>query len=139
VKMRLMQRSVQMNVERCVRLVQKPKPPRRWLVLCRSWEFSDKQARQSWAALYRAQWATASDWRMRLLHFEVSIPALGSRDYIYAFLAHNAMPETIVNVFEALVEEGLLTRREAGPMEEAILDHVGSDGDWALPKEEKVG
>jgi hypothetical protein len=37
-----------------------PPPPPLWLTLAQVWGLSERQTRQSWAALSRARWSTAA-------------------------------------------------------------------------------
>jgi hypothetical protein len=68
---------------------------------------------------------------MSLCHFEGQAPTLRTPERVFHFLATSVQPETVVGVIEALVSEGLLTRREGHAIEECILAHVGATGDWA--------
>jgi hypothetical protein len=111
-----------------------PPPPPLWLTLAQYWRLSERQTRQTWAALYRARWQVASAWRMVLVHFEGQHPSLRSPERVWNFLSVNVQPETCINVIEALISERLLSRREGSQIEEHILSHVSADGDWAIPK-----
>jgi hypothetical protein len=105
-----------------------------WLTLAEFWGLSTQQSRQAWSALYRARWTTAANWRRVLVHFEGQRPTLRSPERVFAFLAAQVMPETILGVIEGLISEGLLTRREGNAIEERVLRHVGPTGDWAAVK-----
>jgi hypothetical protein len=112
-------------------MVPPPPPPPLWLTLAQYWGLSERQTRQVWTAIYRARWQVAAAWRMSLTHFEGQHPRLRSPERVQHFLRENVMPETIVNVVEALISERLLSRVEGGQIEEKILVHVGATGDWA--------
>ena len=108
-----------------------PPPPPLWLSLAQFWGLSTRQSRLAWAALYRARWSAASAWRVTLVHFEGQAPALRSHERVWHFLAVNVQPETVLDVIEALISERLLSRQEGTAIEECILAHVGTGGDWA--------
>jgi hypothetical protein len=108
-------------------------PPPLWQVLAQFWGLSERQTRQSWSALYRARLRPSSTWRLTLCHFEGQHPTLRSPERVWHFLATNVQPQAVVDVIEALISEGLLSRGEGGQIEEAILGCVGREGDWAPP------
>jgi hypothetical protein len=110
------------------------------VTLCQFWGLSERQTRQTWAALSRARWTVAASWRLALCHFEGQAPALRSPERVLHFLAVNVRPQTVLGVLEALIQERLLSRAEGSAIEECLLTRVGATGDWTFPqaKEESV-
>mgnify|MGYP003393792071 CR=1 FL=1 len=85
------------------------------------------QARQLWAAVTKASWSLARDFRQRALLFD----RLAHRpERIKDYLEIDLSPARMVDLIESLHLEGMLDRAEASGMQERLLEHADKDGRW---------
>jgi hypothetical protein len=49
---------------------------------------------------------------------------------VYHLVYGVCVPQAVIEVLEALVEEGHLARGQATAIEEAVLGNVGREGEW---------
>jgi hypothetical protein len=97
----------------------------------------DTHAGRWWKALCQARWSTSKSWQHALLLFDQSPHTLAQLDRVLPFLREVSPPGRVMQVVEALWRERLLTRAEAGYVEDKILSCVGKEGEWryeALPE-----
>ena len=115
-------------------------PPRALGVLCQFWGLSPAQQATWWTALAQARWTVAVQWRERVRAADAPCsPGLGGPPPPLArtplpqarVLVHQqCAPAIIMDVLEALVGEGALTRSCASALEEHILRAVNAQGQW---------
>ena len=79
-------------------------------------------SRTRWRALERAQWSEAHAFRHSLLLFDAR-PRL-TPDAVVRFVDQVASPQRLIELLEALVQEGRLSRHEANTLMEAVLARV---------------
>ena len=114
-------------------------PPQLWVWLCTHWcPLPQSMAWLWWRALTKAQWSQAGAWRETFCDFERPDRVL-SRDLIEGFLQEIATPKHLVDLLEALREEGKLLRRDAHHLQELVLTQTDRDGHWKHHQDRKGG
>jgi hypothetical protein len=89
------------------------------------------ETKRLWHALAHATWSEPSTLRYRLLVFEYQLlnqPLDEAR--IQRFIDATLTPHHFCALAEALVGEGLLSRRDANTLEAAVLRRTGPAGTW---------
>jgi hypothetical protein len=89
------------------------------------WQVPASLALIWWQALSQSHHPRALAVRQAVLLFDAA-PVAETYHLIYGICA----PQTVIEVLEALVDEGQLLRRQATAIEEAVLCHVDRDGEW---------
>ena len=87
--------------------------------LCRACHLSESQARWFWSALWRSRAPGPTQWRRQLLLLH---------DTHVGTVA--CPPQTVVEVLEALIEEGTLRADVGRAIEENVLCHTDATGAW---------
>lgn len=114
-------------------------PPQLWLWMTTHWcRLPQSMAWLWWRALCKAQWSAAAQWRETFLNFERPDRVL-SRDLIEGFLQEIARPKHLMDLLEALMEEGKLLRRDAHHLQELVLTQTDRDGQWKHQQHRKGG
>jgi hypothetical protein len=83
-----------------------------------------------WKALSASKWSTPRSWQQALILFDSSSRTMEQLDRVLPFLNEVSPPGRVMRVVEALWRERLLTRSQAGVLEDKILACVGKDGEW---------
>jgi len=102
-----------------------PAPPRVWGILMDYWQVPTALAVTWWRALGCSHHARALDVRQGVLLFD-DAPVAEAYHLVYGVCA----PQAVIEVLEALVDEGQLPRSQATAIEEAVLRHVDREGEW---------
>ena len=100
-------------------------PPRVWGVLMDYWQVPIALAVTWWHALGRSHHARALAVRQAVLLFDAA-PVAEAYHLVYGVCA----PQAVIEVLEALVDEGQLPRSQATAIEEAVLHNVDREGEW---------
>jgi hypothetical protein len=101
------------------------RPPRIFWAFTRYWQLRPAMARHWWTALSQATYSTPVSWRHTLQYHNSG--TLGDR---HALIHKTCSPAEVVDVVEALVHEGCLTRQQGNDLEQAILACVTAHGTW---------
>lgn len=83
-----------------------------------------------WKALCQARWSTSRSWQQALILFDQSARTQAQLDRVLPFLHEVSPPGRVIKVIEDLWRERLLTRSQAGLLEDKVLACVGKDGEW---------
>ena len=102
-----------------------PAPPCVWGMLMDYWQVPAALAVVWWQALSQSHHPRALAVRQAVLLFDAA-PVAEAYHLVYGICA----PQTVIEVLEALVDEGQLLRRQATAIEEAVLCHVDREGEW---------
>jgi hypothetical protein len=100
-------------------------PPRVWGMLMDYWQVPESLAVTWWRALGRSHHARALAVHQAVLLFDAA-PVAEAYHLVYGVCA----PQAVIEVLEALVDEGQLPRSHATAIEEAVLGNVDREGDW---------
>ena len=100
-------------------------PPRVWGMLMDYWQVPASLAIPWWHALGQSHHARALTVRQAVLLFD-DAPVVEAHHLVYGMCA----PQAVIEVLEALVDEGQLPRNQATAIEEAVLYHVDREGEW---------
>jgi hypothetical protein len=100
-------------------------PPRVWGMLMDYWQVPDSLTVTWWRALGRSHHARALAIRQAVLLFDAT-PVAEAYHLVYGVCA----PQAVIEVLEALVDEGQLPRSHATAIEEAVLRNVDREGEW---------
>ena len=102
-----------------------PALPYVWGMLMDYWQVPASLAVPWWQALGRSQHARALAVRQEVLLFDAA-PVAEAYHLVYGVCA----PQAVIEVLEALVEEGQLPRSQATAIEEAVLRNIDREGEW---------
>src|ERR1043166_144762 len=102
-----------------------PAPPRVWGMLMDYWQVPASLAVTWWRALARSHHARALAVRQAVILFDAA-PVAEAYHLVYGVCA----PQAVIEVLEALVDEGQLPRGQATAIEEAVLRNVDREGEW---------
>jgi len=102
-----------------------PVPPRVWGMLMDYWQVPASLAVPWWQALGHSHHARALAVRQAVLLFDAA-PVAEAYHLVYGVCA----PQAVIEVLEALVDEGQLPRSQATAIEEAVLRNVDREGEW---------
>ncbi len=102
-----------------------PAPPHVWGMLMDYWQVPASLAVPWWQALGRSQHARALAVRQAVLLFDAA-PVAEAYHLVYGVCA----PQAVIEVLEALVDEGQLPRSQATAIEEAVLCNIDREGEW---------
>jgi hypothetical protein len=89
------------------------------------WQVPESLAVTWWRALGRSHHACALAVHQAVLLFDAA-PVVEAYHLVYGACA----PQAVIEVLEALVDEGQLPRGHATAIEEAVLRNVDREGDW---------
>lgn len=106
-------------------------PSAMFRTLCQYFHLDAVQASIWRTALSAAQSPTVQRWGRDVLDFDLA-PPHGPDKFalVVPFFRQVSPPARVVGVLEALVEEQLLTRREATQIEERVFACVNAQGEW---------
>src|SRR6266481_6366426 len=99
-----------------------PAPPRVWSMLMDYWQVPASLAVVWWRALSRSHHPRALAVRQAVLLFDAA-PVAEAYHLVYGVCA----PQAVMEVLEALVDEGQLPRSQATTIEEAVLRYVDQE------------
>lgn len=86
-----------------------------------------------WRALGLARWSLAQEWREAFLAFHPPGQwRLGEE--VEAFFGQVATPPVLMGLLAALMQEGVLLRRDGRYLEEALLGQLTAAGEWTHPQ-----
>jgi len=102
-----------------------PAPPQVWDMLMDYWQVPGSLAMAWWQALGQSQHPRALAVREGVLLFDAA-PVAEAYHLVHGVCA----PQAVMEVLEALVDEGQLPRSQATTIEEAVLRYVDSEGQW---------
>jgi hypothetical protein len=102
-----------------------PAPPRVWDMLMDYWQVPASLAVTWWRALGRSHHARALAVHQAVLLFDAA-PVAEAYHLVYGVCA----PQAVIEVLEALVDEGQLPRSQVTAIEEAVLRNVDREGEW---------
>ena len=102
-----------------------PAPPCMWNMLMDYWQVPASLAVVWWQALSQSHHPRALAVRQAVLLFDAA-PVVEA----YHLLHGVGAPQAVIEVLEALVDEGQLPRSQATAIEEAVLCHVDREGEW---------
>ena len=102
-----------------------PSPPCVWGILMDYWQVPASLAVTWWRALACSHHARALAVRQAVLFFEAA-PVAEAYHLVYGV----CVPQAVIEVLEALVDEGQLPRSQATAIEEALLRNVDREGEW---------
>ena len=113
--------------------------PRFWVFLCRTWlGLSRDLAYAWWGALCRSRWSASRAFREAVLRYDAH-PAPAQRPTQEKISMSGLVePQALMQLVEDLVREGVLLKREAIHLEEAILRRLDSQGEWQEQRQEAV-
>ena len=100
-------------------------PPHVWGMLMDYWQVPASLAVPWWQALGRSQHARALAVRQAVFLFDAA-PVAEAYHLVYGVCA----PQAVIEVLEALVDEGQLPRSQATAIEEAVLRNIDREGEW---------
>src|SRR5712692_4248957 len=100
-----------------------PAPPRVWGMLMDYWQVPASLAVDWWRALSRSHHPRALAIRQAVLLFDAA-PVAEAYHLVYGICA----PQAVMEVLEALVDEGQLSRLQATTIEEVVLRCVDREG-----------
>jgi len=89
------------------------------------WQVPASLAVTWWWALGRSQHARALAIHQAVLLFD-AVPVAEAYHLVYGVCA----PQAVIEVLEALVDEGELPRGQATAIEEAVLRNIDREGEW---------
>ena len=87
-------------------------------------------ARAWWQALSNARWSVPRSWLADVRYFDAQPRRLAKLDAVPGWLQTVSPPGRVVEVLEALVQEGCLARYEANVITERVLACVNRRGEW---------
>ena len=100
-------------------------PPRVWGILMDYWQVPASLAVTWWRALGRSHHARALAVHQAVLLFDAAPVA-----EVYHLVYSVGAPPAVIEVLEALVDEGQLPRSQATAIEETVLRNVDREGQW---------
>jgi len=106
-----------------------PKMPKVWATLTRYWNVDPRRAIQLWQAIGRSDAPGPCILRQRIHLFE-TMHTLPTVSEVNHFVQTVCTPHVVVEVLEALVADGQLSRREANECEEHILHRITATQEW---------
>ena len=107
----------------CIR--HSPAPPKVWDMLMEYWQVPASLAVAWWQALGQSHHPRALAVREAVLLFDAA-PVAEAHHLVYGVCA----PQAVMEILEALVDEGQLPRSQATTIEEAVLRYVDQEGQW---------
>jgi hypothetical protein len=115
-----------------------PPTPTLWRTLTRYVGLHEDAAAQWWTVLHQAQSAKPQAWLRQLQFYDARQSWNQAPEVQQRYLVRSMPPKQLVEVLEALVEEGLLTRRCGNALEDAVLLCVDAHGQWNEDTERKT-
>ena len=100
-------------------------PPRVWGILMDYWQVPASLDVTWWQSLDHSYHARALAIRQAVLLFDAAPVA-----EVYSLVYGVCVPQAVIEVLEALVDEGQLPRSQATAIEEAVLRNVDREGEW---------
>jgi len=102
-----------------------PAPPKVWDMLMEYWQVPASLAVAWWQALGQSHHPRALAVREAVLLYDAA-PVAEAYHLVYGVCA----PQAVMEILEALVDEGQLPRSQATTIEEAVLRYVDQEGQW---------
>jgi hypothetical protein len=100
-----------------------------WTWLCRDWlALPEHVAWAWWQALRKSPWARCREFREAVLRY--GLCAYPAQSASRAQLTVLMEPGTLMQITAELVTQGLLLRRDAGLIDQAVLDRLDARGEW---------
>jgi hypothetical protein len=106
-------------------------PSAMFRTLCEFFRLDAVQASTWRRALSAAQSPAVQSWGRDVQDFDLNPPhGPAKRTLVVPFFQHTSPPVRVVAVLESLVDERLLTRREATTIEERVFQCINAQGQW---------
>ena len=102
-----------------------PAPPHVWGMLIEYWQVPASLGVTWWRALSRSHHPCVLTVRQAVLLFDAA-PVVEAYHLVYGVCT----PQAVMEVLEALVDEGQLSRLQATAIEEVVLRCVDREGQW---------